>query len=467
VTVSGGFSSLNTALSALRYNRVAMDVAGSNIANVSTEGYARRRVEGATVAGPTKPALWSRYEGAGDGVQVSGITRMTDELLNVRARREHGNQAYLDVRQASLEQIENGVGEPGDAGVSAALQGLRNAWHELANSPTSQSARAQVLSAAGTVVDALKVQARNVESQAGDLRVNVLDDVSEVNTLARGLADTNKAIAAGNLGGSDVGVLLDKRDQLMLRLAELTGAKATVRADGGADVSLGGVPLVSGSTANTLAVATGITSTGDADGQALSFAVVDSSGTSTPLPPGMGGELGGLSDLLTTTLPGYLTGLAAVAQDLADGTNAQHVQGYDANGNQGVDLFSYDPADVLGTLGVAISAPDLVAASSVPGGGTDVGNADALATGPGVEGSYQRLVTGLGTEVLESQRRAANQQVLTGQVDNARDQLAGVDLDEEMVNMISSQRAYEAASRVMTTVDSMLDTLINRTGLVR
>jgi flagellar hook-associated protein 1 FlgK len=181
----------------------------------------------------------------------------------------------------------------------------------------------------------------------------------------------------------------------------------------------------------------------------------------------MGGELGGLTDLLTTTLPAYLTGLGAVAKDLADGVNAQHQLGYDAAGTAGTAMFSYDPADVLGTLSVAITDPSLVAASSLPGGGTDVGNAEALATGPGVEGAYQRLVNGLGTEVVESTRRAANQRVLTGQVDGAREQLSGIDLDEEMVNMISAQRAYEAASRVMTTVDSLLDTLINRTGLGR
>ncbi len=119
------------------------------------------------MAGPSQPALWSRYDGAGDGVTVTGVTRMTDELLNVRGRREHGNQAYLDVRQASLERIENGVGEPGDSGVSASLAELRSAWHELTLSPNSQSARAQVLSSARSVVDAIRVQARNVESEAG------------------------------------------------------------------------------------------------------------------------------------------------------------------------------------------------------------------------------------------------------------------------------------------------------------
>ena len=83
-----------------------------------------------------------------------------------------------------------------------------------------------------------------------------------------------------------------------------------------------------------------------------------------------------------------------------------------------------------------------------------------------MEDSYQRLINGFGTEVASVKRLTANQQVLTGQVDNSREQLSGVNLDEEMVSMLSSQRAYEAASRVMTTLDSVLDTLINRTGLV-
>ncbi len=84
-----------------------------------------------------------------------------------------------------------------------------------------------------------------------------------------------------------------------------------------------------------------------------------------------------------------------------------------------------------------------------------------------MDDAYQRLVNGFGTEVASVQRLAANQQVLTNQVDGSREQLSGVNLDEEMVSMLSAQRAYEAAARVMTTVDSVLDTLINRTGLVR
>lgn len=464
--MSGSFSSLNTALGALRYNRVAMDVASGNIANVGTEGYARRRVNAESVGAPAQPAMWSRYEGAGDGVSVAGIDRMVDALLDVRARREHGNQSYLDIRQTVLERVETGIGEPGDNGVAAAIADFRSAWHDLANNPGSDAARAQVLGRAATLADALRVQSRNVEAESGDLRIRALADVAEVNTVASDLAATNKSIAIATLNGTDAGVLLDTRDQLAMRLSELTGSTTALRADGGFDVSVNGVPLVTGQDAGTLQIATGITSTGDDDGNPITYAITDASGT-TAVPPGMTGEIGGVTDLLTTTLPAYSAGLNAVAQQLADEINAQHQAGYDAAGNPGQPFFSYNPADAAASLAIAISGPDEVAASAIAGGGLDAGNATAIAGLTGAEESYQRLINGFGTEVASVRRLAANQQVLTDQLDGSREQLSGVNLDEEMITMLSAQRAYEAAARVMTTVDSVLDTLINRTGLVR
>ena len=463
--MTGTFSSLNTALSALRYNRVAMDASSGNIANVGTAGYTRRRVDGVSVGAPVQPAMWSRYEGAGDGVAVGGVNRMVDPLLDVRARREHGNQGYLDIRQTVLERVESGIGEPGDNGVAAAIADFRSSWHDLANNPGSDAARSQVLGRAATLADSIRIQARNIDAESGDLRVRAVADVAEVNTVASDLAATNKSIAIASLNGSDAGDLLDKRDQLAMRLSELTGAKTSQRADGGFDVSINGVPLVTGQNAGSLQITTGITPAGASDGNPITFSVTDTTGT-TAVPAGMTGEIGGVTDLLTTTLPAYSTGLGAVAQQLADEINAQHTAGYDAAGNPGQPFFSYNPADPAGTLAVALTAPSQVAASGIPGGGLDAGNATALATATGVETSYQRLINGFGTEVASIKRLAANQQVLTSQVDGSREQLSGVNLDEEMVTMMSSQRAYEAASRVITTVDSVLDTLINRTGLV-
>src|SRR3546814_2254562 len=147
--------------------------------------------------------------------------------------------------------------------------------------------------------------------------------------------------------------------------------------------------------------------------------------------------------------------------------NAAHQAGFDLEGNPGQALFSYTAPDVVASLQVALSDGKGVGAAAIAGGGLDGSNADLLSTSSGVEGSYQRLVAVFGTEVASVHRLAANQQVLTKQVDNSRESLSGVSIDEEMVNLVSAQRSYEAASRVMTVMDSVLDTLINRTGLVR
>jgi flagellar hook-associated protein 1 FlgK len=116
---------------------------------------------------------------------------------------------------------------------------------------------------------------------------------------------------------------------------------------------------------------------------------------------------------------------------------------------------------------VAITDPRDVAASSLPGGVLDGGLAGALGDVDVADGAYQRLINTLATEVSSSTRLSKTQQLLTAQVDMSREQLMGVNFDEETVNLLAAQRAYEAASRVISTMDSVLDTLINRTGIVR
>lgn len=457
--MSGTFSMVNSALSALKYQRVAMDVASSNIANVGTDGYVRRRVVGESMGAPAATAMWSRYDGAGDGVRVGGLERLVDPLLDARSRREHGNQSYLDVRSAVLTRVETGIGEPGDNGVSAALAQFRKSFSDLANNPGSEAVRNQTLAKGASLADTIRIQARNLNAELGDQQFALSVNVAEVNTVAADLAATNESIAAGKLSGNDVNVLLDKRDVLALRLSELTGGVATQRSDGGFDVAVGGVSLVSGIHAHTLATS----------GSPVSFTITDATtATTTPVPGALRGEIGAVAELINTTLPNYLAGLDTIAKSLADSVNAKHADGYDKNGDVGGDFFSYDPTNIAGSLAVAITDPAKVAASGVAGAGNlDGSNAIALGKAVNVDDSYQRLVSNFGAEVASTRRLAANQQALTGQVDASREQLSGVSLDEEMVTMLSAQRAYEAAARVMTTVDSVLDTLINRTGLTR
>ncbi len=461
--MSGTLSSLNTALSALRYNRVAMDAASHNIANVSTEGYNRRRADGESMGAPTVPARWSRYEGAGAGVRMAGITRMNDALLDARSRTEHSSLSYLQLRATALARMESGVGEPGDAGVSAALADFRSAWQDLANDPAGAAARGQVLARAEALSAAFASQSANVAAETATQRLSLQGTVSEVNTLAVELAETNRALATATLDGVDTSDLADQRDLLGQRLAQLTGGIGTVQPDGMLAVAVSGVSLVSGITAGRLEITTGVTPTGGPDGQPVTLSIVQGA-TTTPLTAGVRGEVGASTDLLNTTLPAYAAGLDAVAQDLADTVNTTHTAGFDQDGNPGLAFFTYDPTNPAATLTVNVTNRQ-VAASSLPGGALDGSTADAIGTAGTAEGAYQRLVNGFGTEVASAQRLVRTQSLLTNQVDAAREQLGGVNLDEETVAMLTAQRAYEAAARVMSVMDSVLDTLINRTGV--
>ncbi len=310
------FSSLGSALSALRYNRVALDNASQNIANVGVEGYTRRRIESATAGAPLVPAMFSRSPDTNGGVRITGVTRMADMFLDARARTEHGRQSYLDVRQGVLDRLETGIGEPGENGLAAVMAEFRQAWGDLANNPANQAARSQVLARGAALVDGVQVQAHNFEVEAGDQRMRLNGMVLETNTVASDLAATNKAIGVAKMNGSDASTLYDQRDALSLRLSELTGGKGQINDSGGMDFAVGGVALVTGGRPGTLEVASGVTADGAADGSPVTFRIVAPDGASTTaVPAGQGGELGAVTEILDTTIPGYLAGLGAMAKE--------------------------------------------------------------------------------------------------------------------------------------------------------
>ena len=376
-------------------------------------------------------------------------------------------QHVAELLTAEIElEMHSGIGEPGDSGVSAAIQGFNAAWQDLSNNPGGSASRQQVIGAGQTLARALNAQVNNITGEEADQRLHLMSNVSDINTAASGLAQLNMSILQGQQSGLDVNTLEDQRDQLALKLANLAGGTVSVESNGMYDVSVGGTALVAGQSAGTLVINSGITVAGDADGSPITFRI-DSASGSTAVSGALGGEAGAVTDLLTTTLPSYKAGLDAVAQQLADAVNTQHATGYDASGTAGGAFFGYDPADPAGTLAVAITDPSLVAASGLAGGNVDGTNADTLSTvTKATSDAYQRLVNGFGTQVAAVNQQTSNQTTLTGSLDSSWEQLAGVSTDEETVTMLQAQRAYQASSRVLTTLDDMLDTLINHTGLV-
>src|SRR5690242_9209640 len=117
----GDFSSLNVALTALHAQQKGLDITGQNISNANTEGYSRQRVEMQAVEGQTTPSLWSRADGAGSGVSITGISRARDQFLELRGLQEHASNTNLTRTQSVLGRVELLFAEPGDNGLQAAM----------------------------------------------------------------------------------------------------------------------------------------------------------------------------------------------------------------------------------------------------------------------------------------------------------------------------------------------------------
>ena len=454
--MSGTFSSLNGALSALRYNRVAMDVASGNVANAGTTGYARRTAIAQATGAPAVPAIWSRWDGAGDGVEASSVSRMVDPLLDARARFEHATSSFLDARSTALSRVETSIGEPGDGGVAAALTAFQSSWHDLANNPGNSAARTQVLTRAQTLQATISTQTSAVSTEWADQRSRLDALGAETNQVAGQLADLNRGLRSADLAGTDAGDLLDQRDRLTQRLAELTGASVTINQDTTAAVTVGGQSLVSGNTATAVTVA-GSSSLAGAAGDPVTFSV---NGTRVTL---TAGEVGGTQQLLGSDLPGYAARLDSFVGTLVTAVNTQHAQGVDLDGVAGGAFFTGTSA---ADLQVALTDPRRIAVADGAKGGLDNTNAITMGTLDLGADQYRSLVTGFGTTVGSAATASTNQAALVSQVDASRESVSGVNTDEEMVNLMAAQRGYEGASRVLTTMDSMLDTLINHTGLV-
>jgi flagellar hook-associated protein 1 FlgK len=454
------FGSINTALNSLYAQRRGLDVTGQNIANVNTEGYTRQRVEMQSQVGSVSTALWSKTDGLGTGVAVSDVQRLRDEFLENRGRAEHANSAYLTQQSAAYSSIEDTFGEPADTALQASLGDMWNAWNDVANNPKDKAARSALLEQSATVADGLNSAHSSLAGQWNQNRTQLQAYVDDVNTTSKAVAQLNDTIVKATASGLAVNELEDRRDLAVMHLSELTGATASKRANGAMDVFVGNSTLVSEFTTRNLEVA-GAVRLEDQGTDPMTLRWAD-----TKTPSGAGGTMGAMVDTITSIIPDISAALDEVANKLATMVNTAHAAGYSADGSTGLDFFTGTTA---ATIAVAVTDPDQVATSSGPAS-VDNSVADALADlGTGTNGpdaDYQSMIGQLGVAAQASSRRNDIQTNVTEQVDASRESASGVNLDEEMTNLLTYQRGYEAASRVLTTIDSMLDQLINRTGLV-
>jgi len=456
----GYFDIGRRAMSAFRLN---MAVAGDNIANATTPGYARRRVE-------LVPGLPVRVPGGwlDSGVDAARIARMEDRFLQAGLDRETGGLGEADQRLRGLSEIEAVFGELSGAGISDALAQFAAAFHELAGQPESSAQRLSAVAAAdqlaGSIRDAygrLRAQ-RVLEDQA------VRAEINEINALAEQLTALNVEIRQAEADGSIAAALRDRRTQVIQDLAERTGGIAVDAGEGVLGFELpAGTTLVSGLSTIPLQTAKA------ADGTARVLAGGDGSDVTDRL---RRGRLGGLLHVRDTALPATMTSLDTLAGDLIGRANAITAGALDLAGNPGVPLFTPAAPGGAGVAGkIAVNAallqnPQLLAVSTsgAPGDGAAAALLAALESDPSAALGDRSataylidLLGGLGTEIAQADVSRGVAEQLIASMTAKRDAVSGVSLDEEAVELMRSQRAFEAAAKFLQTIDEMTQETLN------
>ncbi len=443
------FAGMGQSTAGMNAARYGISVVGQNIANANSDGYTRQIVRQESTGNRGVVGLYSRSSEDGiGGVKIIGTFRQDDALLDGRVRDEHGKAAYASTTADQLSSTEALFPASSDSGFPAQLNDFWNDWSTVGTSPGNTAARQVLLEHAGTLASTLN----NLSSSLGDLAASMGDylnqDITSANTAAGQLAALNAQIGSAGATGLDVNALADQRDILSDKLSKLTGGVATVQGNGMATVTVGGATLVSGATSAGITVS--------------SAGAVQVGGSAVTL---TGGSAAARVTALQVTIPAYQAKLDGVANTLSNVVNATQAAGYDLSGNPGQPLFTGSGA---AGISVAISDGALVAASATPGGNLDGSNAQtasrlgALGTGP--DSTYASLVGALGAESAAAQNASSTQQDLATNLEGLKSSVSGVSYDEEVANMLTYQRAFEASSRALTTLDSMLDTLINHTG---
>jgi len=468
------FSALNGAFTALTAQRVPLEVTGQKLSHVNTAGYTRQRAGMEAISGTTRPTMFASGAAPASGVRITSIDRLGDVFLETKLRTQAASTARLQAVAVSWSQIETTLKEPGENGLAAGLDTFFTSWDDVANRPDDAAARSVLLGNAPALASSIANGYRAAADQWDSTREQAAAMAVDVNTTAAAVADLNGRIRDAQVAGDNANSLIDQRGVLLDGLAAMVGGEVRERADGSVDVMVSGNALVRGDRSYAVAVhgsptLTGLVSAGTepAEGWAsdegparLVWAATGSSAAVS------GGRVLGLLDSIAPDGP--VAGMARTYDELATAVatevNALHSSVPGADGTAR-DFFAFSSAGTAPALSLTVAVTGEQVVTGNPG---EVDGTLAARIGDltGARDQWASAVTEIGVSSRAATRRAQAAETTRATAESQLLSQTAVDLDEESVNLVMYQRAYEASARVITTIDQMLDTLINRTGVV-
>lgn len=456
-----GIDTLNIAKDALLSHQAAINLTGTNIANVSTPGYTRQR--------PVFSASSSQ------SVEIANIERIYDRFLGAQINEQMYNLGYSEAKKDELCRIEMIFNEAGGGGISELLSKFWSAWEDLSANPSGQAERQALVSVSQSLTSMFRSYSNELLSVQDDANTRIQGLAHQVNGYLSDIADINSKITRTEADDIGLNTLKDKRAELLSGLAEIVDFHYFEDSKGAINIFLSnGMPLVEGNQTWELDVVTGnhasntsfydIVFKDDPDEEVINSSITK-------------GRLAAFIGVRDTTAKGYMESLDELAAALVEKVNAQHEKGYDMSQNLGEAFFVFDNIDPdvkeardMNVNADIIADVNKIAASETVNG--DGGNAVSISaiqdelTMNGDKSTFSAyyssfLVGQIGQDVADANRNFDHHTNVMNQLTNRREEISGVSIDEEMMNLLRYQTGYNAAARLFGVADELVDTLMN------
>ncbi len=457
------FYGLNIAKNTLSAQTQVLNVTAHNVANANTPGYSRQTVNLTAISDGVMVGMQGpNVLTIGSGVEAKTVLRSRFALYDEMYRKE--NQDYNDFAKTEelYHQIELLFDEPSDRGFASIMDDFFNGWQDLANDPQNMAARQSLIG----VGEELASRMQRLHNQLLIMRQNIDTEIStipaRINNIAAEIADLNASIRLSEIQGGSANDLRDKRDTLIDELSAFTDVRAVEQKDGTYTVIIGSKVIADHETYTELKAVTSVSGA-----RSVRKTVIRSDDGLDYVPEK--GTLGALIRFRDEAIEGVLEKLDNLAEAMVQTVNFEHRNGYGLDGLSGRNFF--DPSHTKAyniSLSQDVSDPSKLAAS---GNGDKGDNTNALALNESrrqemVDGQftfaeyYNALIANIGVMAREAKSGRQNEEQLVAQINNAREGIKGVSIDEELIQMIQTQHIYQSASRVIVTLDSLLETLI-------
>ena len=494
------FAGLNTMVRGIQNNQLSLDTVGHNITNASTEGYSRQRVDSAATNYQERPSLYGNVY-VGGGVDVVALNRARNVYADKQYWSETSSQNLYKTYKTNYDKVESIFNDAKKTGILNAMQQFYSAWVNLSDYASDAASRTAVLTKGNNLVDRIKTGAKQLQDQITAQYDEMRIQVGKVNGITEEIARLNKNIMLAETNGAKANDLRDQRDLLVDKLSEITNVNVYEEANGQYTVVSNGMTLVQRDNRLTLEMSEPINN--DRYGITDYTIRIKEAGGLGYVP--QGGILKALQDTIVQD-KGYIDNVADIAATLlttVDTSNAADIHEMrsmqiinalkvsdelTAQGGQNLVAarqiengtitgagmgYTYATANVNGT-GDGTNAVELSKLFNVeqydavtnPSGAKNPLGTERPINNVSINQYYNGIMSHLGANAENVDKKLKQQDDLITQIEQWRQSTSGVDWNEELTNMLKFQTGYGACSRVLTSMDEMLDRLINSTGVV-